>query len=173
MARNIVITGFMGTGKSSVGRRLARALGFRFLDTDELIENETGLKISDIFQRYGEAHFRRLEKDIIQRLTSGRFGRGIVLSTGGGAVVDDTNRRLLRGWGTVVCLTASVDTILKRVEGSDERPLLEESDRRRKIEELLREREEAYRDSDLMIDTSSKTVDEVVEEIRRFLLRKG
>ncbi len=144
---------------------LARRLGLKFMDTDELIERETGLRIKDIFKRYGEGRFRDLERKVIKDIASGRYGCGMVLSTGGGAVVDEANRRALRSWGTVVCLTASVEKILERVEGSDERPLLEDRERKGRIEKLLRERDGAYRDSDMVIDTTSMSIEDVVEEI--------
>ncbi|MBI5560748.1 MAG: shikimate kinase [Deltaproteobacteria bacterium] len=164
---NIVLTGFMGTGKSSVGKRLAEGLGLEYADTDDLIEARAGMKVRKIFAEKGEAFFLALEKDVIRDITSGK--EGLVLSTGGGAVIDEANRRFLRGWGTVVCLAASSGTILERVGSGDERPLLDRPDRKAYVEELLKRREAAYRDCDLLIDTTKKGVEEVTEEIRRFL----
>lgn len=169
---NIVLTGFMGTGKSTSGRRLARDLGLKFLDMDDLIEKEAGLTVKDIFKVHGEPHFRCIERKVIRKLSSGDFGGGLVVSTGGGAVADKTNRAALRGWATVICLTASVDTILRRVGNNDERPLLSSSDKRAAVEKLLKEREEAYRDSDLTVDTTSMAVEEVISVIKDFLKKK-
>lgn len=167
---NIVLTGFMGTGKSSVGRKLADRLGLKYADTDDLVEARCGMAISEIFEKKGEAYFRTIEREVVRDVTSGEDG--LVLSTGGGAVADEENRRLFRAWGTVVCLRASVEAILKRVGSGDERPLLQGPDRRASIEELLKRREAAYRDCDLSIDTTKKAAGEVTDEIERFLLSK-
>jgi shikimate kinase len=166
---NVVLTGFMGTGKTSVGRRLAVELGLEFLDTDDLIEKEARMSINEIFGEFGEGRFRKLEREVIKRVSSTMDG--IVLSTGGGAVIDGTNRERLKGWGKVICLSASVDTILARVRGQDERPLLSNEDKRKSIQRLLTEREPFYNESDLIVDTTTKGVDEVISEIKGFLLK--
>ncbi len=166
-SENLVLAGFMGTGKSSVGRLLARRLGLEFIDTDELIEKRAALTIKEIFEKKGEPLFRTLEKEVIRDVTSTKTA--VVLATGGGAVVDEENRRLLKEWGILVCLVATVDTILERTGSGDERPLLNERDRRRAIEELLRRREDAYRDSDILIDTTDRTPEEVADIIMEFI----
>jgi shikimate kinase len=166
---NIVLTGFMGTGKTSVGRGLAAEFGLEFLDTDDLIEKDARMSINEIFVEFGEAHFRKLEKEVIKRVTSTMDG--LVLSTGGGAVIDDTNRERLKSWGKVICLSASAKTILDRVRGQDERPLLSIGNKMQSIERLLEDREPFYKESDLIIDTTTKGVDEVVAEIKDFLLK--
>ncbi len=166
----------MGTGKSSVGRRLARELGCEFLDTDELIEDEARIPIKEIFRDLGEARFRELEREVIKRVTSTM--EGLVLSTGGGAIIDGSNRERLKRWGKVICLSASTEKILGRVGGQDERPLLSkgaegaegsERDKKQSIDRLLKEREPFYNESDLIIDTTAKGLDEVVSEIKAFL----
>lgn len=167
--KNIVLTGFMGTGKSTVGKRLASSLGLTFLDMDSLIEKEAGMPVKDIFAAYGEPRFRAIEKDVVRKLACGEFGEGLVVAAGGGAVVDRENRRLLKSWGTVVCLTASVDEILKRVKDNDLRPLLTGTDKREAVVRLLKEREEAYRDSDLCLDTTGARVDDTVKIITEFI----
>ncbi|MBI5887349.1 MAG: AAA family ATPase [Deltaproteobacteria bacterium] len=167
--KNIVLTGFMGTGKSSVGRRLAKELGLRFVDMDAVIEKDAGVKIKNIFASRGEAHFRRLEKVTVGKLVSGAFGDGLVVAAGGGVVVDDENRAALRKWATLICLTAPVDVLLRRVAGGDDRPLLSVEDKKTEIEKRLKDREAAYRDCDLTVDTSSIGIDDVVKEIERFL----
>lgn len=169
LMRNIVLTGFMGTGKSTAGRILAKELGLEFLDLDAVIEREAGLDIKEIFSRFGEARFRDLERGLVKRLTDGEFGSNLVVSTGGGVVVDRANRDLLRDWGVVVCLKASVDEIMKRVGRNDGRPLLPDSELRETVEKLLDERDEAYRDSDLTIDTTTLKPVDVVKRIESFL----
>lgn len=166
---NIVLAGFMGTGKTTVGRILARRLGHKFVDMDELIEKDACMSIAEIFGKEGEARFREIEAGIIKRLAAGDFGEKIVLSTGGGAVVNPGNRALFRSWGTLVCLTASVDEILKRVGDRDDRPLLPAGERREAALRLLSEREHAYRDCDIEVETTGKSVDEVADIIERYV----
>lgn len=168
-AENIVLTGFMGTGKSAVGKKLAHELGLGFFDMDELIEKETGKPIREIFKAEGEARFREIESRVIEKLTSGEYGTGLVVSTGGGAVVDPENRRRLKGWGTLVCLKASVDAVLDRVEGNSGRPLLDRPDKREFVERLMAEREEAYAESDIMVDTTGRDIKGVVRWVKEHL----
>lgn len=166
---NIALAGFMGTGKTTVGRLLAKRLGQSFLDMDELIETEAGMSISDIFSKEGEARFREIESGVIKRLTAGDFGGNLVISTGGGAVVNPANRDLFRSWGTLVCLAASIEEILKRVGDREDRPLLSGKERREAALRLFREREPAYRDCDLEVDTTARSADEVVEIIEKHM----
>lgn len=168
-ALNIVLTGFMGAGKSAVGKALATKLGCKFLDMDTLIEKETGRTIKEIFVDSGEEQFRTLESAVIERLSVGEFGYGIVVSVGGGAVIRDVNRKRLKGFGYVVCLSASVDEILRRVGSKKGRPLLAQGNARETIETLLKEREAAYQDCNVCIDTTSIAVEEVVERIKACL----
>lgn len=170
---NIVLTGFMGTGKSSVGRKLAAELKLKLLDVDALIEKEAGSSIKEIFAGRGEPHFRGLERDLILRLTGGELGSGFVVSTGGGAVVDSGNRAALRGWAVVICLTASVEDIVGRIGSSLTRPLTAVEDKVTEVTRLLEERVEAYKDCDLMIDTTGESVEGVVERIKAFLKERA
>ncbi|MFQ5901756.1 MAG: shikimate kinase [Thermodesulfobacteriota bacterium] len=160
--KNIILTGFMATGKSSVGSMLAERLSLKYVDTDTIIEDEAGLSISDIFKRHGEGRFRDMEKDVIRRLSS---EEGLVISVGGGAVVDPENISLLREKGIIISLTASPEEIVARTGGDETRPLLSGNDRLERIKELLKEREVYYSRANLMIDTSCKEIKEVVEEI--------
>lgn len=169
---NIVLTGFMATGKSTVGRALAKALGLSFVDMDSLIEKEAGLSVADIFKEYGEPFFRAAEVSVVRRLANGEYGTGLVVSTGGGVVADPANRAALKGWATVICLSASVDEILRRVGARADRPLLDVADRRERVERLLAERAEAYIDCHLVIDTTGKSVDEIAGKIIAYL-REG
>lgn len=168
---NIVLTGFMGTGKTTIGKRLAVELKLKFVDTDKLIEEEAKLRVSEIFSIYGEGRFRDIERNIIKKLSSGSFGHGLVVSTGGGAVIAPENRAALRSWAKVICLKATADVILKRVGNNEVRPLLKEADKRAAVERLLKEREEAYRDSDFELDTTDLGVEGAVKIIREFLER--
>lgn len=164
--RNIILGGFMGTGKSSVGRRLAILLGYDFLDLDTLIAAETGTPISQIFAVQGEAAFRALETRMVERV-SGRTG--CVVATGGGTLVDPGNLERLRRSGVVVALTADPDTILTRIGPSDDRPMLWGGERRERIRLLLAQRAEAYARADLIVDASAQTIDQVVGHILEFL----
>jgi len=170
---NIILTGFMGTGKSSVGRMLAHECGLDFLDLDDIIEAASGVSIKEIFNSSGESEFRRLETQAIERLVSGAYGANCVLATGGGAVLKKSNRDALRRWGKVILLTASVDEMLDRVGGAEARPLLSGGKRREAIERLMAERAPAYRDCDFSIDTTGLTEAEVVALIMGFLKERG
>jgi shikimate kinase len=159
---NIILTGFMGTGKSSVGKLLAERLGYRFIDVDELIVARSGLTIIEIFASHGEQHFRALETEMLKRLES---ERGLVVSTGGGAVINPENRRRMRSAGRVVNLSASAETIKKRLTGDVARPLLQGDKPLEKIIALIAEREPYYADADIRIDTTAKNIEDVVSEI--------
>lgn len=165
--KNIVLTGFMGTGKTEVGRRLARELGWRFLDTDELIVQEAGMSIPEIFNRSGEKYFRNLERRVIRRMET---VKKTVIATGGGAVLDPRNLRSLSRTGVVVCLDAPASVILSRVRGSD-RPLLQGSGRKERVTDLLSARRSSYARADRTINTSGKTADQVSSEILRVVRR--
>ena len=160
--KNIVLTGFMGTGKTSVGKCLAKELNLRFIDTDDLIEKEAGTNIKEIFAKFGEGYFRRLESKVINEISS---HTDRIISTGGGAVVSMLNLEALKKNSIVISLMASIDTILLRIGNGDERPLISEGDKKEAISNLLKVREPFYRKADFIIDTTGKTVSEVVEEI--------
>jgi shikimate kinase len=161
---NIILTGFMGTGKTSVGKRLARRMGWRFVDVDRLIEASAKMSIPGIFAQRGEAVFRRLERRWISRIIHGRHQ---VIATGGGAFVDPQSRARLRLSGPVVCLTATPQAVLARVgRRLASRPLLAEGrDPLARIRALLRLRAAAYAKADLTIDTTHLAVEEVVERL--------
>ena len=165
---NIIITGFMGTGKSVVGRALARRLSMKFLDTDNMIEAKAGMLIKEIFSAFGEPRFRELESEVLAELLSGERGEGFVLSTGGGIVIDPENRKRLAELGVVVSLKASVESILERVSKSGERPLLNNAEPEETIERLTKERSPFYEEADLVIDTTDKSIDEVARIVEEF-----
>jgi shikimate kinase len=160
--RNIVLTGFMGTGKSAVGRRVAAQLGRRFFDTDTLIEKDAKTSIANIFAKHGEVHFRALEEAAIARVCQ---EKEVVIATGGGAMVNEENAARLKEGGIVICLTATPEVILARVRGNSDRPLLQGDDPLGKIRSLLATRAAAYAKADVTIDTSEFEVDRVVETI--------
>ncbi|MBI5696302.1 MAG: shikimate kinase [Nitrospirae bacterium] len=160
--KNITLVGFMGTGKTTIGRILAKKLGFRFVDSDDAIEFDQGMSVSDIFAVYGEKYFRSVEKDVIQRLA---VQDGQVISAGGGAVIDPGNVENMKKAGPVICLTAPPEVILKRVERHTHRPLLQVPDPLAKIKELLDTRAPFYAKADVTIDTSGMTPEEVATEI--------
>ena len=160
--KNIVLTGFMGTGKTSVGKRLAKELNLKFVDTDDLIEKEAGASIKEIFAKFGEGYFRRLESKVINEISS---HTDMVISTGGGAVVNLLNLETFKKSSIIISLIASMDTILLRIGNGDERPLISQGDAKEAVSNLLKVREPFYKKADFIIDTTGKTVSEVVEEI--------
>lgn len=163
---NIALIGFMAVGKSAIGRTLAKKLRRRFVDLDAVIEKSEGMKVRDIFTQKGESYFRQLEKRLLEEVLS-RDGQ--VIATGGGAVMDDDNLRLLRERALVVGLTASIDVLLTRADNGAKRPLLAGDDRRERIETLLREREPRYAQARALIDTSDLSVDQAAEKIVQLL----
>jgi shikimate kinase len=165
--RNVVLTGFMGTGKTTVGQLLAEQLGYEFVDTDSVIEGREG-PIPEIFRDRGEGAFRRLEREVAAELAD---RDGLVISTGGRLMVDRANAALLEATGDVFCLVASVDAILARVTAEDAmsgRPLLDTHDARGRIEELLADRAEAY-GRFVQVDTDVAAPTDVVASIMALL----
>ena len=162
MAKNIVLTGFMGTGKSSVGRRLAGRLNRRFLDMDTEIEKREGRTISRIFEEEGEAHFRGLERDLVLELSG---SEDLVISTGGGVLINPQNLEDFQRTGIVICLSTDVDTILARVSRDKKRPLLQCDDPRARIVDMLEDRLPVYRMVPIQVDTTGASHDEVCDRI--------
>ena len=163
MQQNIFLVGLMGAGKTTVGRLLAKRLGMRFVDSDHEIEARTGATISWIFEIEGEESFRRREVETIRDLT-GRSG--VVLATGGGAVIHPENRKHLKARGTVIYLRASVNNILQRTMHDKSRPLLQTENRKEKLEELARQRDPLYREvADIIVDTGRPNVHAMVQSI--------
>lgn len=160
---NIFLVGLMGAGKSTIGRQLAKSLELEFVDSDHEIERRTGANIPLIFDVEGEAGFRQREKKVIDELSR---RSGIVLATGGGAVLDPDNRSRLRDRGTVIYLYATVDQLLARTGKDRNRPLLQTPDPRRRLEELLLARDALYRETaDLVVDTGGRTARAAEREI--------
>jgi shikimate kinase len=164
---SLFLVGPMGAGKSTIGRQLARQLGLEFHDSDHEIEGRTGVDIPLIFEIEGETGFRKREKAVIDELT--RLP-GIVLATGGGAILDPDNRKHLSGRGRVIYLHTSVNQQLKRTARDRNRPLLQTENPRDRLNELMQVREPLYREiADLVINTDGKHVRNVVREILQLL----
>lgn len=167
--RNIFLIGPMGSGKSAVGRHLARLCRYAFHDSDADIEAKTGVDIAFIFDKEGEAGFRLREREAIERLT--RLD-GVVLATGGGAVIDADNRRVLAERGAVVYLQTSIDQQLERTRHGRHRPLLNDTDPEEKLKELMLRRAALYVEvADLTVSTDGRRVQLVAEEIYHALRR--
>jgi len=161
---NIFLVGPMGAGKSTVGRQLARTLKKRFIDSDKAIEERTGASISLIFDVEGEDGFRRREQAVIDELSA---LHDIVLATGGGAVLDETNRANLMSRGFVVYLSAPVDLLVERTARDRSRPLLQTADPQQRVAELLAQRDPLYRDvADAVVRTDRRSARHVVKEIQ-------
>ena len=161
--QNVFLVGPMGAGKSAVGRQLGRLLHLDFIDSDDEIEARTGVDIPFIFEKEGEEGFRLRESRVIDELTR---RDGVVLATGGGAVIDPANRNHLGARGFVVYLYTSVDQQLSRTQRGRERPLLESGDRRQVLTDLMEKRDPWYREiADLVVDTDGRKVKAVATEI--------
>lgn len=159
--KNVYLIGFMGTGKTTVGKLIAKALNKVFLEMDEEIEREQAMPISEIFSRFGEAHFRKLEGQLLARISQ---RQDLVVSCGGGLACDQENLNTLKATGFVICLEASSRTIYERVRSSTHRPLLQVKEPQHAIEELLKKRQGCYRQADFTIDTEASTPEQVVAE---------
>ena len=161
--QNLFLIGPMGAGKSAVGRQLARMLHLNFMDSDDEIESRTGVDISFVFEKEGEEGFRKREAKVIDDLSK---IEGLVLATGGGAVVDPQNRSNLGARGFVVYLYTTVEQQLVRTRKGRDRPLLESGDRKQILEDLMSERDKMYREiADLIVETDGRKVKAVANEI--------
>lgn len=164
---NLFLIGPMGAGKSAVGRQLARMLHLEFVDSDDEIESRTGVDIPFIFEKEGEEGFRRRESRVIDDLS--QLG-GIVLATGGGAVISPDNRNWLGARGFVIYLYTSVQQQLERTNRGRERPLLENGNREEVLEKLMLERDPLYREiADMVVNTDGRRVQTVAREIQQGL----
>lgn len=161
---NLYLVGFMGTGKSTMGRGAALALGFQFIDSDKEIERAQGRSIKDIFAAEGEAAFRLMEREFVEK---GHPASGCVVSTGGGLAVQPGMVELLKSKGVVIGLFASIETILDRTARNDKRPLLNTDDRDARVRELLAVREPVYRSAGPSITSDHRDIREVVSHVVR------
>jgi len=161
--KNIFLIGFMGCGKSTIAGLLAERLGVSQVEMDELIVQEQGMPITEIFEKYGEEHFRDIETDLIRRLQT---SDGVVVSCGGGAVLREENRKMMKESGVIVWLTAKPETILERVKNSTNRPILNGHMNVEYIAELMEKRRECSQEAaDYPLATDGKSREEICEEI--------
>lgn len=166
MRKSIIITGFMGTGKSVVAKELARKLKMEFIDMDRIVEERHGMSISNIFDRYGERYFREQENKLVKELSR---KENIVIATGGGTLLSSDNARILNQRGQIICLYADSQTIYNRVKRKKDRPLLNGEKILDKINHLLKERKKIYDNIKWKIDTTNFTPREVVDKIINLL----
>ena len=159
--QNIILVGFMGTGKTTVGRRLADALGMTFVDMDDVIVERAGKPIPRIFEEDGEPHFRNMERQLVRDLAA---QPGLVVGAGGGIVLDPGNVADFSATGLVICLWAEPQAVLDRVAGDTNRPLLQVEDKLARICELLEKRRPLYEAIPCRIDTTGLTAEQVVEQ---------
>jgi shikimate kinase len=168
--RNVYLIGPMGSGKTAVGRRLATLLGRPFVDSDAEIEKRTGVDIRFIFEKEGETRFRQRERDVIAELTT---LDGIVLATGGGAILDASTRARLAETGVVVYLETTIDTLVRRTKAAKTRPLLMGEDPRAVLERLMVARRPLYETAaDLRIETTGRQVRAVAADIQQRLAQR-
>lgn len=164
--KNIVLVGFMGTGKSSVGKILAKRLGRVWVDVDLKIEEKEKRKIADIFEKEGESYFRKVEKEVVQTVAA---EKNLVITTGGGVVLDSANMEALKAKGLLVALLATPETIYQRVKDSKHRPLLKAVDKMGEIRRLLGQREAFYAKADASFHTDGKSATQVADAVMRAL----
>ena len=169
-AVNLYLVGFMGTGKTTVGRAVAMRLGFQAMDSDHEIEREQGRTVAQIFAGEGEAAFRALERRFIER---GHPDRGMVVACGGGLVVQPGMSELLRARGVVICLHATLDTILQRTAQARTRPLLNVENPEARIRQLYAEREETYKRAGTVILTDFRPLHDIVLHVLRAYRREA
>jgi len=154
--------GFMGTGKTAVGKRIAGSLKLKYVSTDDIIEAKEARPINEIFAKDGEGYFRKVEKEAVKEAS---LMKDVVIAAGGGVVLDDENIKLLKETGVLVSLDATAEEILERTKNFAHRPLLNVPDPLSKIRELLKARAPYYKKADLSVDTGGKTVGQVADEV--------
>jgi len=174
-SETIVLVGMMGVGKTTIGRRLAPKLGLKFRDADEEITRAAGMAIADLFDRHGEESFRHGEAQVIKRLLS---GPPIVLATGGGAILNENTRALIRAQAVSVWIKAEIDVIVRRATRRDVRPLLQQGDPTEIVSNLLAERRQYYQQANIQIDSQpgphARTVNAILDVLLPYLeVRKG
>lgn len=167
MKKNIFFIGFMGTGKTTIGKLVSQKLGFDFIDTDAAIEEQLSMSISDIFENYGEDYFRELENKIVMDLTK---GLGTIISTGGGTPLYHNNMEIMKENGLVITLETSANILWARLKNCRERPLLREYNTFDKFSELYAHRNKIYRLGHYIIKTDGKSRKQVVDEAIKYIL---
>lgn len=163
--QRIFLTGFMGAGKSAVGKLLAENLDLPYCDLDEEVERKAGKSINEIFDLEGEAYFRMLETDTLEQVI--RDKSRCVVSTGGGIVLNKHNRDLMKQSGIIFYLRAKIDTIIERLEGDEKRPLLKDDDKREQALQIFSQRSSLYEESDYTVDTDGLDPGQIAERIEQ------
>ncbi|QAR34280.1 shikimate kinase [Geovibrio thiophilus] len=166
MRKNIYLIGFMGTGKSTVGRLVAQKLGMEFCDTDAMVEEKSGMTISQIFDEMDEDAFRGMETDVLKEITE---RKNLVVSTGGGIVVTRGNMELMRSAGSLITLMASPEQIFDRIKDDKGRPLLQVANPLDEIKQLIYDRAPFYINTDCIVETTELSPEDAAEEIIRFV----
>lgn len=166
---NIYLVGFMGAGKTSVGKELSRRLKRQFVDLDDLIELEEKCAIRDIFAKKGERYFRKAEKNVLKKASA---EKEFIVACGGGIIMDEENIKTMKKTGLMICLSASPEAIIKRTSGCAHRPLLNVSDPKKQIELLLKLRSPYYAQADKSIDTSNLSIKQAADRIAKLVLKK-
>jgi len=164
--RNIVLIGFMGCGKSLTSNKLAENLTRKIISTDKLVEEKEGLSIAEIFERSGEGHFRRIEKEVIKEVSD---LSGIIIDCGGGAVLDAENMANLKKNGFIIYLSASPESIYNNIKDRSHRPLMNVADPQLRIAELLTERKPYYEKADVTINADHRTINQIAEDVLKVL----
>lgn len=169
-APNLLLAGFMGTGKSALGRQLAKRWRRPFIDTDEVVERLAGMTIPEIFEKQGEGRFRELEREVVSAHLP---EAGAVIACGGGLVIPEGMAELVRSKGVVICLFASVETILRRTAGNSRRPLLKAEDLETRVRQLMRDREQAYLRAGVAVYTDGRSLQQLCDIVGRVYDREA
>lgn len=164
MVNNIYITGFMGSGKTTVGQALAKSLGYQVTDTDKWIEEMEGQSISSIFKQYGEPYFRDLETNALQQIS----GNQLIITTGGGIIMRPENREIMKEKGKTIYLQCDLDEVFLRLNDDTTRPLLKKEDKSN-VEKLYQSRLPFYKEADHTINTTGKSIHLIVQELKSLL----
>jgi shikimate kinase len=162
----IYLTGFMGSGKTTVGQALGKAIGYQVIDTDQWIEQTYRTSISTIFEEKGESYFRSLETEALRNLLNKRA----IITTGGGIVVREENRQIMKQSGKVIFLDCEIEEVIRRTSMDHSRPLLKQKNKEQ-ISAMFKERLPFYREADIQIDTTGKSILSLVEELKSLMLR--
>ncbi|MET3507007.1 shikimate kinase [Halalkalibacter oceani] len=166
MKQHYYLTGFMGSGKTTIGQALANELSFNVIDTDQWIEEQEKQRISELFQTKGEPYFRKQETKALETIA----GQRLIITTGGGIVIKEENRQLMKEKGNIIYLKCDIEEILRRLQDDETRPLLQGKDKA-KIEQLFLARKAFYEDADIIIDTTGRTVNDIINELKMLIVQ--
>ena len=167
MKKIIALIGLMGVGKSTLGLKLANSLNYYFVDSDQEIEDREKKSINDIFAQNGEKYFREAERKLIEEITS--RDENIIISLGGGAFINEASREILQQRALIIWINASVNVILQRIGNKANRPLLNQTDKRKTLEDLARKRFPIYSQCDLKFDTGEESHEVIIQKIKKYL----